>query len=169
MGRVVTAETETRPLGSDDLAELAVLFEGSRNTGHCWCMAFCTTRLQFVAGWVTGGNRSRFESMTVDSVEPMGILASVSGAPVGWGACGPRSRYSTSVEGRGKLLRDRDRDEDERVWLVPCLFVRHDYRGRGVTYALVRAAAELARSHGAAAIEGWPVAGAGHSAEAVVG
>ena len=95
--------------------------------------------------------------MTADAVHPMGILASVSGEPVGWCACGPRSRYRTSVEGRGRLLLDRDRDEDELVWLLPCLFVRHDYRGQGITYALVRAAVELARSKGAAAIEGWPV------------
>jgi GNAT superfamily N-acetyltransferase len=132
-------------------------------------MAFCTTRFQFAAGWLTGGNRSRFESMTINGAVPMGVLASVSGVPVGWSACGPRSRYTTSVEGRGRLLRDRDRDEDERVWLLPCLFVGPDHRGRGVTYALVRAAAELARSHGASAIEGWPVSDSEHSALAFVG
>ncbi len=137
---------------------------------HCWCTAFCTSRFQFAAGWLTGGNRTRFESMAAHGVEPMGILASVSGEPVGWSACGRRSRYTTSVEGRGKLLRDRDCDEDERVWFLPCLFVRHDYRGQGVTYALVRAAADLARSKGAQAIEGWPVSGSDkHSAEAFVG
>jgi GNAT superfamily N-acetyltransferase len=154
---------------SGELADLAALFDGSRNTRHCWCMAFCTTRLQFAAGWLTGGNRSHFESMAVEGSTPMGVLASVSGVPVGWGACGPRARYTASIEGRGRLLRDRDRDEDNRVWLLPCLFVRHDHRGRGVTYDLVRAAADLARSRGASAIEGWPVTGTDHSAEAFVG
>ena len=167
---MVTAETETRPVESTDLADLATLFEGSRNTRNCWCTAFCTSRVQFAAGWLTGGNRARFESMTAHSVEPVGILASISGEPVGWSACGPRSRYITSVEGRGKLLGDRDRDEDERVWFLPCLFVRNDFRGQGVTYALVRAAVELARSKGAQAIEGWPVSGPdNHSAETFVG
>ena len=78
---VVTAETQTRPVGPDDLAELATLFKGSRNTRHCKCTAFCTSRVQFAAGWLTGGNRTRFESMTADAVQPMGILAFVSGEP----------------------------------------------------------------------------------------
>ena len=52
----------------------------------------------------------------------------------------------------------RDRTEDESVWLLPCLFVRVDHRGKGVTYALVRAAVDLARREGASAIEGWPIA-----------
>ena len=33
-----------------------------------------------------------------------------------------------------------------------------DRRGQGVTHALIRAAVELARSEGASAIEGWPLA-----------
>ncbi len=166
----MVAATDTRPLGPDDLADLATLFHGSRNTRHCWCTAFCTTRARFAAGWLTGGNRARFESIAAGSVEPMGVLASVAGEPVGWCACGPRSRYTTSAEGRGRLLRDRDRAEDDVVWFLPCLFVRPDRRGRGITYALVRAAIELARSAGAPAIEGWPVAGNDqHPADGFVG
>jgi len=53
---------------------------------------------------------------------------------------------------------NRPRDEDEIVWLLPCLFVRAGHRGQGVTHALVRAAVELARREGASAIEGWPLA-----------
>ena len=49
-------------------------------------------------------------------------------------------------------------EEDESVWLLPCLFVRAGHRGQGITYALVRAAVELARREGAFAIEGWPLA-----------
>ena len=53
-------------------------------------------------------------------------------------------------------MRNRTRDEDEIVWLLPCLFVRAGRRGQGVTHALVRAAVELAGREGASAIEGWP-------------
>jgi GNAT superfamily N-acetyltransferase len=56
-------------------------------------------------------------------------------------------------------MRNHARDEDEIVWLLPCLFVRAGRRGQGITHALVRAAVELARSEGASAIEGWPLAG----------
>lgn len=152
-------DLDARALGPGDLADLAALFGERRNTRHCWCMAFCAGRPQFALGWLTGGNRRRFEAMAAGSGPPMGILASVSGEPVGWCACGPRSRYAVAESGRSELLQDRDRDEDESVWLVPCLFVRKENRGQGVTYALVRAAVELARREAAVAIEGWPSAG----------
>lgn len=45
------------------------------------------------------------------------------------------------------------------MWLVPCFFIRPDTRHAGLATALLRAAVELARSRGATAIEGFPLAG----------
>ena len=148
---------EVRPLGVDDLEDLASLFGSSRNTGRCWCTAFCSTRAEFALGWVAKRNRGRFEAMAEVDLAPMGVLASLDGVPVGWAACGPRSRYLVAAEGRSRLLIPLDRDEDDSVWLVPCLFVRSQDRGRGVTHALLTGAVEVARGHGAVAVEGWPV------------
>lgn len=88
----------------------------------------------------------------------MGILASQAAEPVGWCACGPRSRYVAATSPQNKIMQNRARDEDDIVWLLPCLFVRAGRRGQGVTHALIRAAVELARSEGASAIEAWPLA-----------
>lgn len=133
-------------------------------------MAFCESRAQFALGWLTGGNRRRFEAMASGSGPPMGIVASMSGTPVGWCACGPRSRYAVANGGRSSLLQGLERQEDESVWLLPCLFVRAENRDQGVTYRLIRAAVELARREGACAIEGWPTPGSGRrSSEGFVG
>lgn len=156
------SDVETRPVGPDALSDLAALFGAERSTRHCWCMAFCATRTQFATGWFRGGNQDRFAAMTTTEATPMGVLASVAGEPVGWAACGPRSRYVTSP--RSELIRRRERAEDEAVWFVPCLFVAADQRGHGVTYALVRAAVDLARDQGAAAVEAWPRTGSDRSA-----
>ena len=121
-------------------------------------MSFCVTRSQFAVGWFGGGNRHRFEAMATESAMPMGILAFVADEPVGWCACGPRSRYAVVTSGGSKIMSGRAAAEDESVWLLPCLFVRAGYRGQGVTYALIRAAVGLARRDGAFAIEGWPLA-----------
>jgi GNAT superfamily N-acetyltransferase len=154
----VTSDVDTRAVGLKDMPVLARLFESQRNTRRCWCMAFCLTRSQFAAGWLTGGNQRQFSAMAATSSTPMGILASQTGEPVGWCACGPRSRYVAATSPQNKIMQNRARDEDEIVWLLPCLFVRADRRGQGVTHALIRAAVELARSEGASAIEAWPLA-----------
>jgi GNAT superfamily N-acetyltransferase len=166
----VGTDVDTRPVGPGGLAELAGLFESQRSTRHCWCTAFCVTRSQFAAGWFGGGNRRRFEAMATSNASPMGILALLAGEPVGWCACGPRSRYTVAIGGRSTMLVTRPRAEDESVWLLPCLFVRAGHRGHGITHALVRAAVELARREGAFAIEGWPLAGSDQrSADAFLG
>jgi GNAT superfamily N-acetyltransferase len=121
-------------------------------------MAFCATRSQFAVGWLNGGNERRFGAMAAASSAPMGVLASQAGEPVGWCACGPRSRYAAATSPRSTILRHRAREEDGNVWLLPCLFVRVGCRGQGVTHALVAAAVELARREGASALEGWPLA-----------
>ena len=155
----VSADVDTRPVGSKDLHDLARLFDSQRTTRRCWCMAFCLTRGQFAAGWLNGGNRRRFGAIAAASSAPMGILASQADEPIGWCACGPRSRYVAATSSRSKIMRNRAPDEDEIVWLLPCLLVRAERRGRGVTHALIQAAVELARREGASAIEGWPLAG----------
>lgn len=151
-------EVDVQTVGPDQLDAVGILFERERTTRHCWCMAFCTSGWQFAAGWYGGGNRRRFEAMTVTSPTPMGALASVDGEPAGWCACGPRSRYVAAIKGRSSLLAGRPRHEDEHVWLVACIFVAARYRGLGIAVPLLRAAVSAARQAGAPAIEAWPLA-----------
>lgn len=100
----------------------------------------------------------------------MGVLAYDGEAPVGWAACGPRMRYrEVSASGR-RLLVQRPRAEDLSAWLLPCIFVHADYRGQGVSHALVEAVVSTARHEGAVALEGWPLAqDEARSADAFVG
>ena len=73
----VSADVDTRPVGPEDVPDLARLFESQRTTRRCWCMAFCVTRSQFAAGWLNSGNQRRFGAMTATSSVPLGILASL--------------------------------------------------------------------------------------------
>jgi GNAT superfamily N-acetyltransferase len=122
-------------------------------------MAYCLSRPDFAAGWPDAGNRRAFEAMAAESELPVGLLAYDHGEPVGWLACGPRSRYAVATSTRSKIMRARRPEEDDSVWLVPCLFVRVGHRRKGITYALLEAAIQLARSSGAVAVEGWPRSG----------
>lgn len=151
----VAASIDTRPVGPPEVGALGQLFASERTSRHCWCMASCTSPARFAAGWFGGGNRRRFQALAAGGL-PMGVLASVDGEPVGWGACGPRSRYLGPGPDQHPLLGGRPRVEDQTVWLLPCVLVRADHRAQGVSHALVTAALVLARGHGAVAVEAWP-------------
>jgi len=157
-----------RPVGPAEVDALGELFASARTTRHCWCMSFCTSRAGFAAGWFGGGNRRRFEAMA-EGDSPMGVLASLAGTPVGWGACGPRFRYLSDSPSRHPLLGDRPRAEDESVWLLPCVFVRAGHRGQGISHAVVNAVVALARQHRAPALEAWPSSQDSSSTEAFLG
>ncbi len=74
--------------------------------------------------------------------------------PVGWTRVGPRSTLPAVLGNRAlaKVLSD-----DDGVWWVPCFVVDSRRRRSGIGLALLRAAVEYARDHGATAIEGHPV------------
>jgi GNAT superfamily N-acetyltransferase len=91
-----------------------------------------------------------------DAQRTSGLVAYLDGEPAGWCAVEPRTAYPRLSE--PVVWRGRDEDkEDEGVWAVTCFLTRSGYRRRGVTYALARAAVELARERGARAIEGYPM------------
>jgi GNAT superfamily N-acetyltransferase len=148
-------DLDIQPVTGDRLDDLADLFETNGTTRGCWCMYFIASRAEFGAGW-RGGNRERFDELAVSADPPMGLLAYLDGVPVGWCALGPRSRYPRAIGPRARILKDRDRAEDDDVWLVPCFFVRVGARRLGITRALLAAAVDLARQSGATAIEGFP-------------
>lgn len=149
---------EVRELTPDRLPDLAAVFQSHGATSGCWCMAFELPRKDYGDGW-GAGNRARFEEMANEQPTPMGLLGySTDWTPVAWCAVGPRSRYQRAISPRAIILKDRDPSQDDSVWLVPCFFVRVGHRRQGTTRAMLRAAIELASRHGAAAIEGFPLA-----------
>jgi GNAT superfamily N-acetyltransferase len=130
-------------------------------------MWFLLSSSEVQSGW-GDGNRDRFLELAAAAGPSLGVLAYDGDRPIGWCAAGPRSRYTRAI--RSPIMAGRDPAEDDQVWLVPCFFTRVGHRRQGVTSELLAAAVELARSHGAAAIEGFPLAGDGpHKADRYLG
>lgn len=80
------------------------------------------------------------------------MLAYRDGEPVGWCNVGPRADMSRLTRSRTVPTID-----DVPVWSVVCLVVRAGYRRQGVTRVLLDGVVEHARSHGAPALEAYPV------------
>jgi GNAT superfamily N-acetyltransferase len=140
---------EIHPVTPDRWEDLALLFGPRGACGGCWCMYWKRTRAQFDRGKGAGNRRALRALVGAGSVP--GLLAYADGVPVGWCSVEPRKNF-TALE-RSRVLAPVD---GAPVWSVPCFFVARGWRRRGVTVALLKAAAKHAAAQGASTIEGYP-------------
>ena len=73
-------------------------------------------------------------------------------AVVGWVSVGPRGDYERLAHSR--VLAPVD---DKPVWSIVCFVVGRQARGQGVATALLDAAIDYARDHGATTLEAYPI------------
>ena len=138
------------PLTEERWGDFERLFGERGACGGCWCMWWRLARGEFEKSKGVGNKRAMRQIVRAGQVP--GILAYCDEEPVGWCAVGPREWYP--VLQRSRVLKPIDA---KPVWAVTCFFVARDYRRRGVSAALLRAAVEHARRNGALIIEGYPV------------
>jgi GNAT superfamily N-acetyltransferase len=138
------------PLMEELWSDFEQLFGPRGACGGCWCMFWRRTRPDFQSG-KGEGNRRAMQTLVRGGTEP-GILAFAGDVPVGWCAVAPREDYPAL--GRSRVLKAVD---ETPVWSVSCLFVAKDYRNRGVSVALLRAAIDFVARRGGSVLEGYPV------------
>jgi GNAT superfamily N-acetyltransferase len=97
------------------------------------------------------GNKRRMKKLIMGGEQP-GIMAYHGDEAVGWCAVAPRETYAALA--RSRIMAPVD---DKPVWSVTCVFVRKDFRRRGVSERLLDEAARFAASRGARIVEGYPV------------
>jgi len=138
------------PLTKSRWSDFEQLFGKNGACGGCWCMLWRLPRRQFESQ--KGARNKNAMKKLVDAGEVPGLLAYVGSQPVGWCAIAPRDDYPAL--GRSRVLQPID---DRPCWSVSCLFVHRDFRMRGVSTALLRAAVAYARKQRAEILEGYPV------------
>ncbi len=127
----------------------------------CWCQWWRQTAAEYSRS-ADGSPRSSSEAHRAAlwgqcGVEPApGVIAYVGDVPVGWCGFGPRSSMR-----RIERSRTIPKVDDLPVWSVVCFSVRVGYRRRGVAKALLAAAIDEARAHGAVGLEAYPTDPAG--------
>jgi GNAT superfamily N-acetyltransferase len=95
--------------------------------------------------------KARFKAL-VKHGKIHGILAFHEGEPVGW--CGFERRTELPRLDRAPSLRISDA---ERVWSLPCFFVKARWRSRGVARQMLAAAEKALVARGAEIAEAYPV------------
>jgi GNAT superfamily N-acetyltransferase len=147
---VKTTRLTFEPVTPKRWGDFELLFGERGACAGCWCMWFRGTRKDYVKNQ-GAGNKRRMKKIIMGGNVP-GILAYHRGEPVGWCSIGPRETYD-ALE-RSRIMAPVD---GRPVWSVTCLFVRKDFRRRGVSVSLLKAAARYAASSGARIVEGYPV------------
>jgi len=143
------------PLTPQRLPDLAALFGQGGDPRWCWCSYFRTNQ-----GWPAkrddrvAPNRKILEdavrTLAAEDRAP-GLVAYRDAQAVGWVSLGPREDYQRLE--RSVVLKRLD---DKAVWSIVCFVVGKTARGQGIANALLDAAVDYAREHGATLLEGYP-------------
>ncbi len=144
------ARVTIEPLTPDRFAGLATLFEEGGDPKWCWCVHF-RFRGRDWTNSTAPENRAALETLANRDLAP-GLVAYRDGRAIGWVSLGPREDYERLVY--SKVLAPID---DTPVWSIVCFVVSRAARGEGVAAALLDAAIEFARTHGATTLEAYPV------------
>lgn len=147
-------DLEILPLTRKRLPDLAALFAEGGDPKRCWC-AFWRVRGSGWQDWTGAKNRTVLEGLADRDPAP-GLVAYAEGRAVGWVSIGPREDYER-LEHSTLLARV----DDKPVWSIVCFVVGRKARGQGIASALLAAAIDYARDHGATMLEAYPVDTAG--------
>lgn len=148
---------DIRPATADRWSDLVAVFgRRGEDPSWCWCQLFLrSATAKHSAAEAAPDNRDALCQEITRAVIPPGLIACVDDHPAGWTRVGPRAAFP-GVTGNKALARVLPAD-NAGVWWVTCFAVDRHYRRSGVGLALLQAAVEFARQHGATAIEGHPV------------
>jgi GNAT superfamily N-acetyltransferase len=131
--------------------DLEQLFGEKGACGGCWCMFWRQKKGHDWAKRKGADNRRLFKELVV-SGKAHGGLAYADGEPVGWVSFDRRVDYEKLD--RAPSLKCEDA---EKVWSIPCFYIRAGFRGQGVATALLAFAVSRLKKSGARIVEGYPV------------
>jgi len=131
--------------------DVETLFGPRGACAGCWCMFWRLERGERFDALKGEALKTRFRAGVLDG-HIQGVLAYSDGEPVGWATFGPRTSFARLQRSPSLAC-----DDAERVWSVPCFFVRREHRRQGVSRVLLDAALAEMRRQGVGLVEGYPV------------
>jgi GNAT superfamily N-acetyltransferase len=141
---------EVRPANAARFDDVATML-GPKNPSSsvCWCLSHRIDAK--INQELVGPARGEYVRGLCSREVAPGVLAYEGDEVVGWAAVAPRAELPFA---RSRKIPHVD---DLPAWSVWCIRVRPGHRGKGISHALLDGAVAYARSHGAPAVEGYPV------------
>jgi GNAT superfamily N-acetyltransferase len=157
-----TAEVRNVPANEASWEDLQAVFGTRGDPSRCCCQRY---KMLPRESWASVGVeelafrlREQTDCDHPRSRSTSGLVAYLDDEPVGWCAVEPRSHYARLLRNTRVPWEGRSEDKaDNGVWAVTCFVTRAGFRRRRITYALARAAVDLARRRDARALEGYPI------------
>ena len=149
----MTPELEFHPLTPKRLRDLASLFEQGGDPKWCWCASFRVRGMDFTKARPADNRAVLEKAARTDARKGRapGIIAYRDGEAIGWVSLSPREDFERLEH--SKVLA---RVDEKPVWSIVCFVVGRRARGQGVGNALLAAAIDYARDHGATMLEAYP-------------
>ena len=150
----MAADLVIQPLTPKLIPDLATLFDQGGDPRWCWCAYFRVRGVSFSGSGVKN-HRGVLEASARETAaegRAPGLIAYRDGEVVGWVSVGPREDYERLAY--SKVLAPID---EVPVWSIVCFVVGRHSRGQGIAKALLEAAIDYARDHGATTLEAYPV------------
>lgn len=148
------AEITILPATPDRFADVEQAMTGGGDGGSCWCQWWMLSASQFDA--TSREERHDMLRAQTDQPLPPGLIGYLDGATAGWVKVAPRPAQPRLARTRDFRASPTPMD-DETAWAISCFVVRREHRGQGLSRALLDAAVDHARAHGALLVEGYPL------------
>lgn len=138
-----------QPLTIDNWNDFLKLFGEKGACGGCWCMTWRLSAAEYNEK-KGEGNRKAMQQIVKKNL-PVGVLAFNDSNVAGWCAIAPRTVYKRLETSR--ILKPVD---EQPVWSVSCFFIQKEFRNKGLSAQLLKAAIGYAGKNGATIVEGYP-------------
>jgi GNAT superfamily N-acetyltransferase len=138
------------PLTTDKWMDFESLFGLRGACGGCWCMFWRLTRKEFERH-KGEGNRKAMKAI-VEAGKIPGILAFAQDRAVAWCSVAPREHFTALA--RSRILKPLD---NLPVWSISCFFVEKNYRHKGLSTQMIKAAVDYVKKNGGSVVEAYPV------------
>jgi GNAT superfamily N-acetyltransferase len=146
----IKSQYDFYPLTKERWNDFTNLFGEKGAWAGCLCMYWRIRRKVFNEN--KGDGNKQLMRKIVNSGSVPGILAYKNNEAVGWCSVAPRDDFP--VLDNSRVLK---RIDDKTVWSVVCFFIKKEFRNKGLSASLLKAAKRYVKDKDGKIIEGYPI------------
>ncbi|MCX6149508.1 MAG: GNAT family N-acetyltransferase [Ignavibacteriales bacterium] len=137
-------------LNPSNWSDFETLFGERGACGGCWCMSWRLKTSEYKKN--KGIGNKKFMMGLVEKSEETGLIFYINAEPIAWCSVAPRNSFIKLENSR--VLK---RIDDKPVWSIVCLFIRKDFRRKGLSVKILNCVVEYCKSKKVEILEAYPI------------